>query len=57
MLTIPRPPYSMLGYNRIIKRTNINVLLNIGPGARGGREKREKKSNLPDTFDNDCRYM
>ena len=38
LLNIPRPPYSMLGYNRTIARTNINVLINIGPGA-GEEEK------------------
>ena len=32
---IPRPLYSMLRYNKTITRTNINVLLNIGPGTRG----------------------
>ena len=31
----------MLGYNRTITRTNINVLLNIGPGTGGGRKKKE----------------
>ena len=55
MLNIPRPPYSMLGYNRTIARTNINVLINIGPGVGGGRKRRGKKSNLPNTFDDDCR--
>jgi len=37
----------MLGYNRIIKRTNINVLLKIGPGAGGGRKKEIKKATFP----------
>ena len=55
LLNIPRPPYSMLGYNRTIARTNINVLINIGPGAGGGRKRRGKKGNLPNTFDDDCR--
>ena len=32
------PPYSLLEYNRAITRTNIDVLLSIGPGA-GGRER------------------
>ena len=44
----------MLGYNRTITRTNINVLINIGPGAGGGRKSRSKKGNLPNTFDDDC---
>ena len=45
----------MLGYNRTITPTNINVLLNNGPGAGGGRKKkRGKNSNLPNTFDDDC---
>ena len=54
MLNIPRPPYSMLGYNRTIARTNINVLINIEPGVGGGRKRRGKKGNLPNTFDDDC---
>ena len=57
LLNIPCPPYSMLGCNRTITRTNINVLLNIGPGVGGGRKKRGRKSNLPNTFDNDCRFI
>ena len=44
----------MLGYNRTITRTNINVLINIGPGAGGGRKRSGKKGNLPNTFDDDC---
>ena len=56
MLNIPRPPYSMLGYNKTITRTNINVLINIGPGEGGGRKTRGKKGNLPNTFDDDCSY-
>ena len=56
LLNIPRPPYSMLGYNRTITRTNINVLINIGPGAGGGRKRTGKKGNLPNTFVDDCRY-
>ena len=49
LLNIPRPPYSMLGYNRTVTRTNINVLTNIGPGAGGGGgEKGEaKKATFP----------
>ena len=47
----------MLGCNRIITRTNINILLNIGPGAGGGRKKRGRKSNLPNTLDDDCRFI
>ena len=53
LLNIPRPPYSMLGYNRTITHTNINVLINIGPGAGGGRKRRVKKG----TFDDDCRRI
>ena len=55
LLNIPRAPYSMLGYNRTITHTNINVLINIGPGAGGGRKRTGKKGNLPNTFDDDCR--
>ena len=33
---------------------NINVLINIGPGAGGGRKRRGKKSILPNIFDDDC---
>ena len=48
LLNIPRAPYSMLGYNRTITRTNISVLLNIGQGAGGGRKKKEvKKATFP----------
>ena len=47
LLNIPRLPYSMLGYNRTITYTNIKVLLNIGPGSRGGRKKRGKKATFP----------
>ena len=46
----------MLGYNRTITRTNINVLINIGPGARGERKRRGKKRNLPNIFDDNCKY-
>ena len=46
----------MLGYNRTIRRTKINVLINIGPGAGGGRKRTGKKGNLPNTFDDDCSY-
>ena len=43
--------------NRTITRTNSNILINIGPGAGGGRKKRRKKGNLPNTFDDDCRFF
>ena len=33
----------MLEYDRIITRTNINVLLNIGPGGGCRKEKKEVK--------------
>ena len=44
----------MLGYNRTIMPTNINVLLNIGPEAGEEGKKKGKNSNLPNTFDDDC---
>ena len=45
----------MLGYNRTIRITKNNVLLNIGPGAGEGREKKEvKKNTLPNNFDDNC---
>ena len=47
----------MLGYNKTITRTNINVLINIGPGAGGGRKRTGKKGNLPNTFDDDCSFV
>ena len=37
----------MLRYKRKITRTNINVLLNVGPGAGGGRKKGGKKATFP----------
>ena len=40
----------MLGYNRTIARTNIKVLINIGPGAGGGGKRRGEKGNLPNTL-------
>lgn len=46
----------LLGHNRTISPTNIKRLLNIGPRGRGRKEKRGKKSNFPNTFDNDCRF-
>ena len=50
LLNISGLPHSMLGYNRTITRTNINVLINIRPGAGGGRKRRGKKGNLPNTL-------
>ena len=45
----------MLGYNRTITITNINVLLNIGPRAGEGKEKKQvKKNSLPNNFDDNC---
>ena len=44
----------MLGDNKTITRTNINVLINIGPGVGGEMKRRGKKDNLPNTFDDDC---
>ena len=35
----------MLGYNRTVARTNINVLTNIGPGA--GEKGEVKKATFP----------
>ena len=55
LLNIHCSPYSMLGCNRTITRANMNVLLNTGPGAGGGRKKRSKKNDLPNNFDDDCR--
>ena len=57
LLNIPRAPYSMLGYNRTITNKNMNVLINIGPGAGGARKRRGKKSILPNIFDDDCRRI
>ena len=47
MLNIARPLYSMLGYKRTITRTNINVLINIGPGAGEEGKEEEKKATFP----------
>ena len=37
----------LLGHNRTISPTNIKRLLNIGPGAGGGRKKEVKKATFP----------
>ena len=37
----------MLGYNRTITRTNINVLINIGPGAGQEGKEEVKKVTFP----------
>ena len=29
--------------------------MNIGPGEGGGWKRKDKKGNLPNTFDEDCR--
>ena len=45
----------MLGYNRTIRITKNNVLLNIGPGAGEGRgKKRGKKNSFPNHFGDYC---
>ena len=44
----------MLGYNKTFTRANINGLINIGPGAGGGRKRRGKKGDLSNTFDDYC---
>ena len=53
-IPIPAPLCSMLGYHRTIMRTNIYVLLNIGPGAKERRKKEVESRCLPNTFDDDC---
>ena len=57
LLNIPRPLFSMLEYNRTITRTDINILLNIGPGVGGGGKKEVKSSRLLNTFDDDCSLL
>ena len=47
LLNTPRPPCSMLGYNRTITHTNINVLINIGPGAGEEGKEEVKKATFP----------
>ena len=37
----------MLGYNRTITCTNINVLINIGPGAGEEGKEEVKKATFP----------
>ena len=47
MLNIPRPPYSMLGYNEQL-RPQTFVLLNIGPEAgEEGKKKEVKTATFP----------
>ena len=43
LLNIPRSRYSVLGYNRTVKRTNFKVSLNTGPGGGGGDRKGKKR--------------
>ena len=47
MPNIPRPPYSMLGYNRTITPTNIRFAQHWARGGGGRKKKRGKNSNLP----------
>ena len=47
LTNIPRPPYSMLGYNRTITPTNIYILPNIGPEAEGETKKEVKTATFP----------
>ena len=37
----------MLGYNRTIRRTNINVFINIGPGAGEEGKEEVKRATFP----------
>ena len=57
LLNTPRPPYSMLRYNKTITRTNINVLLNIGPGTRGGEEGGGKKEVIKQASQHFWRWL
>ena len=43
LYNISRFPDLMFGYNRTIMRTNINVLLNIGPGAGAGQPANSRR--------------
>ena len=40
LLSIPRLPYSMLGYNRTITCTNINVFAEYWARGEGRKEKK-----------------
>ena len=44
MLNIPRPPYSMLGYNRAITPTNIRFAQHWARGGGGRKKKKEVKT-------------
>ena len=52
----PRAPYSMLGHVTTITHKNNLVLSNIDPGAGGTSAKKVKIGNLPNIFDDDCRW-
>ena len=47
LLNIPRPPYSVLRYNRTMTRTKVNVLINIGQGCGVGGKEEVKKATFP----------
>ena len=49
LLNNPRLPYSMLGYNRTITCTNINVCSTLGQG-RGEQGKQEVKKQPSQHF-------
>ena len=42
--------------NRTISPTNIKFFAQYWARDRSRKEKRGKKSNFPNTFDNDCRF-
>ena len=47
----------MLGHVTTITHKNNLVLSNIDPGAGGTSTKKVKIGNLPNIFDDDCRYV
>ena len=47
MLNIPRPPYSMLGYNRTITPTNIRFAQHWARGGGGKKKKEVKTATFP----------
>ena len=56
LLNTPRAPYSMLGHATTITHKNNLVLSDIDPGGGVTSTRKVKIGNLPNVFDDDCRF-